>query len=249
MSDIDYVLSYLMKEQGYNDTKLPNDNEIKKRYIRTLMNIRKPLPIDDKFLEVQDRFLQNEIKNKGIIEINDNNLITLYKGDITLLKVDAIVNAANEYVLGCFIPGHNCIDNAIHTFSGIELRLKCNEIMNGKTLNTSDVIITPAYNLPSKYIIHTVGPIVPSTLTNEHKELLKKCYINSLNIAAYNNIKTIAFPCISTGVFNFPKEDASLIAINTVRKYLEDNPNTFDKVVFNVFGEEDYQIYKKNLYE
>ena len=196
--------------------------------------------------------------NKSIVESNDitsfikykGTQICLWQGDITILKIDAIVNAANSQGLGCFIPCHKCIDNAIHSASGVELRLECNKIMQEiGMLQTGKVFITKGYNLPSKYVIHTVGPIIYENVKEKEILELKNCYINSLELAKENNIKTIAFPCISTGEFRFPKELASKIAIETIKEYLDTNEEYFEKIIFNVFLDVDYKIYLKNLGE
>lgn len=165
------------------------------------------------------------------------------------MEIDSIVNAANSRGLGCFIPCHKCIDNQINTFAGVGLRLECNEIMKKKDYNlkTGEAIITKGYNLPSKYVIHTVGPIIYNQVTKEKENLLALCYINSLKLAIENNIKTIAFPCISTGEFCFPKDLASKIAIKTVNNFLNEYKNSFDKIVFNVYSKEDYEIYERNI--
>ena len=165
------------------------------------------------------------------------------------MQIDSIVNAANSQGLGCFIPCHNCIDNQINTFAGISLRLECNEIMKEKDyfLETGKAFITNGYNLLAKYVIHTVGPIIYDKVTNKEIKELQDCYINSLNLAKENKIRTIVFPCISTGEFRFPKGQASKIAIKTVDRFLDENRDYFDKVVFNVYGEEDYKIYERNI--
>lgn len=252
MEKLEYLITELLKEnEQLKDVEIPESVEDKKLLFRALCNIRDPKPISKEWLNIQDEFLSDELKNKGIVDSESlpfiKNKICLWQGDITLLKVDAIVNACNEYLLGCFYPNHHCIDNQIHFFSGVELRQKCNEIMNGDTLPTGKVRITPAYNLPSKYVIHTVGPIIYNEVLETDMELLKKCYINSLDIAKENKIRTIAFPCISTGEYHFPHNLASTIAIETVNNYLKENHQYFDKVIFNVFKDEDYNIYKKNL--
>ena len=175
----------------------------------------------------------------------------MWKGDITTLKIETIVNAANSQGLGCFFALHNCIDNQVNSNAGISLRLECNEIMKLKNyhLETSEAIITNGHNLPCKYIIHTVGPIIYENVTEKEILELKKCYINSLELAKENNIKTIAFPCISTGEFRFPKELASKIAVETVKEYLKTNEGYFEKIVFDVFEDSDYRSYFKYLGE
>lgn len=165
------------------------------------------------------------------------------------MKIDAIVNCANSQGLGCFVPCHKCIDNQINTFAGISLRLECNEIMKEKDyfLHTGKSFITKGYNLPSKYIIHTVGPIIYKDVTKKEELQLINCYKNSLELAINNGIRTIAIPCISTGEFRFPKTQACKLAIFAVENFVKEHKANFDKIIFNVFGEEDYKIYERNL--
>ena len=240
LKPLDFLITYLV---GERNEKLEIENlseEEKKRLFRSLCNIREPKEISQEFLNIQDMYLQEEIQEKGIAENIEESRITdniyLWKGDITTLKIDAIVNAANSQGLGCFIPCHKCIDNSIHSYSGIQLRLECYE-----------VFMTKGYNLLAKYIIHTVGPIIYEEVTDKEREELKNCYIHSLQLAKENNIKEIAFPCISTGEFRFPKEEACQIAIKAVKEYLAKNENWFKKVVFNVFTEENDRIYGQNI--
>lgn len=250
MKDLDYLIKVLLdEEEKFKSTKVPDSLEQKKRIYRTLRNIRMPRPISEEYLKVQDEYLKEEIKSKGIIDEKDipfdKDIISVWKGDITTLKCDVIVNACNKYLLGCFTPGHNCIDNAIHSFAGMQLRNECNDIMKGKTLENGKVVLTGAYNLPSKKIIQTVGPQIMKNVTDKDREELKDCYINSLELAKENNLKTIAFPCISTGVYGFPKKEAALIAYNAVNDYLKENPGFFTHILFNVFTAEDESIYKE----
>lgn len=260
MEKLDFLINYLIKENKNIDIKeIPKDIENKRILYRSLCNIREAKPISEEYIKIENEFLKEENERKNVI--NSNNItpfinhkktqICLWKGDITTLKVDAIVNAANSGGLGCFIPCHKCIDNSIHSASGVQLRLECEKIMQkNKILQTGEAIITKGYNLPSKYVIHTVGPIIYKNVTQKEILELKKCYINSLEIAKKNKIKTIAFPCISTGEFRFPKELASKIAVQTIKEYLmETTESYFEKVIFNVFKEKDYQIYLKNLGE
>lgn len=252
MKNIDYLINELLKEDtSLSNIKLPHSIEEKKDLYRALRNIRNPKPIESDYLKLQDEYLQEEIKKKGITDEKDipfdKDIISVWLGDITTLKIDIIVNACNEYLLGCFIPNHNCIDNAIHSFAGIQLREECNNIMQGNTLPNGKTVLTSAYNLPSKYIIHTVGPQVTGTPTKQGQEDLINCYYNSLELAKEKGLKTIAFPCISTGLYGFPKEEASLIAINTINDYLKNNRDIFDHIIFNVFTDIDLNIYKKNL--
>ena len=202
-------------------------------------------------MKVEDEYLQEELEKQNITNVDDikaNNKIALWQGDITKLKIEAIVNAGNSQGLGCFLPNHNCIDNQINTFAGVRLRLACNEIMKDLNYNieTGKAIITKGYNLPCKYVIQTVGPIIENEVTELKENELADCYINSLKLAAHNGIKTIAFPCISTGVFRFPKDRACKIAIESVKDFLKEN-DKIEKVVFNVYSDEDLEIYKNEL--
>ena len=259
MEKLDFLIDHLIKENESIEVKeISQNTSDKKRLYRSLCNIREPLPISEKYIKIENEFLTKENLNKGIVELNaiipfikyKEIQICLWQGDITTLKIDAIVNAANSQGLGCFIPCHKCIDNAIHSASGVELRLECNKIMQEiGMLQTGKAFITKGYNLPSKYVIHTVGPIIYENVTEKEILELKNCYINSLELAKENNIKTIAFPCISTGEFRFPKELASKIAIDTIKEYLDTNEKYFERIIFNVFLDVDYKIYLKNLGE
>lgn len=247
----EYLITELLDERPeYADVSIPNDTTEQKKLLRALFNVRLPLPISDEFLEVQDEYLQEEITQKGITSIDDLESIKpniyLWQGDITTLKCDAIVNAANSKMLGCFCPYHGCIDNAIHTFSGVQLRLKCAEIMQkqGKSEETGKAKITPAYNLPCKYILHTVGPIVTGELTDRDCELLRSCYRSCLALADEYKLNSVAFCCISTGEFHFPNDKGAKIAIETVGEYKR-LTNSKIKVVFNVFKDMDDEIYRK----
>ncbi len=214
------------------------------------MNIRMPDQIDEKFLKIQDDYLSEELSNKTITSLKDLNPaeehIYLWKGDITTLDVDAIVNAANSSLLGCFVPGHACIDNAIHSAAGIQLRLACNDMMmkQGKREETGTSKITFAYNLPCRYVIHTVGPIIQNEVTQKDRDLLESCYTSCLNLAVDHDVKSIAFCCISTGEFHFPNDIAAEIAVGSVKKFLKNHEMD---VIFNVFKEVDYDIYRRLL--
>lgn len=252
LEKLDYLISELIKEDNnLSNVKIPSKMEEKKELYRALRNVRKPKPISEEYLSIQDEFLQEEIKKKGIIDEKkipfDLDIISVWQGDITTLKCGVIVNACNEYLLGCFIPNHLCIDNAIHSFAGIQLREECNNIMQGKTLSNGEVVLTNAYNLPSDYVIQTVGPRVSFKIKDKDREDLKNCYYNSLNLCKEKGIRTIAFPCISTGLYGFDNNEACLIAIKTVKEYLKENKNVFDHIIFNVFKDIDLDIYKKNL--
>ena len=248
-----YLIAELLKEQPeYSNISVPISKTEEKRLLRALFNVRLPLPISDDFLRVQDEYLQEEIAKKGITNIEDlapvKPDVYLWQGDITTLKCDAIVNAANSQMLGCFCPNHGCIDNAIHTYSGVQLRLKCAEIMKmqGKNEETEKAKITPAYNLPCKYILHTAGPIVTGKLTDRDCELLRSCYRSCLALADEYKLNSVAFCCISTGEFRFPNDKAAKIAIETVNEYRK-LTNSKIKVIFNVFKKSEYEIYRELL--
>ncbi|MBD5390671.1 protein-ADP-ribose hydrolase [bacterium] len=245
------LIEELLLEQNQNKI-FPKDKLSQELLLRGLMNLRMPRKVSDIFLETQNTYLQERIKEKGITDINDliplKEDIYLWKGDITTLKCDAIVNAANSQMLGCFIPNHRCIDNAIHTFAGIQLREECARLMQdlGRAAETGEAFLTNAYNLPSKYVIHTVGPIVVHHLTNQNIADLEQCYLSCLKLAEMKNLTSIAFCCISTGEFHFPNEDAARIAIETVLNYKKTTKSKI-KVIFNVFKEIDYDIYARLL--
>ena len=246
------LIAYLLSERPeWNDLTIPTDELEQIRLYRSLVNIRPAGKANAEYLKAEDEFLQKMTAQKGITDIADlqpvEKNIYLWKGDITTLQCGAIVNAANSGMTGCYQPCHNCIDNCIHTFAGVRLRLKCAEIMKaqGHEEPTGTAKITPSYNLLCDYVIHTVGPIVQSRLTKKHCELLKSCYQSCLELAILNGIKSIAFCCISTGVFGFPQDKAAEIAVQTVREFLK----THDiEVIFNVFTEKDFDIYKRLLF-
>lgn len=250
-----FLIKELLAEMPqYGDAVIPRDEEGQKRLLRSLMNVRPAWPIDSRFLEVQDEYLSREAEQKGVVDggklpaIPWNERLVLWQGDITALKVDAIVNAANSALLGCFVPCHSCVDNIIHSVSGVQLRIKCNEIMTvqGYEEPTGHAKITPAYNLPSGYVLHTVGPIVSGPLTELHCRQLEDCYRNCLELAVQNHLESIAFCCISTGEFHFPGDRAAEIAVRTVTDFLEKDVQ-LKRVIFNVFKNEDYKIYKQIL--
>ncbi|MCD8307706.1 MAG: protein-ADP-ribose hydrolase [Clostridia bacterium] len=234
--------------------QVPEDEEQQKLVLRALMNIRMPMPVPDEVLAVQDEYLQEETRLKGITDTADlepvhpGSSLYLWKGDITALKCGAIVNAANSGMLGCFQPLHGCIDNCIHTYAGMQLRLECARIMKGQ--GTEEPVgrakITGAYNLPCDYVIHTVGPMVHGALTGKERKELASCYRSCLDTAAENGVGSIAFCCISTGVFAFPPKEAARIAVHTVQEHLKSESMDM-KVVFNVFSQRDYAIYEDLL--
>ena len=244
---------------------IPDDEKSQRDILRALMNIRGPYSISADFLKTQDEYLQQVNQERGITDIADLKCIKeivgssptmtrglyIWQGDITTLKVDAIVNAANSALLGCFAPLHICIDNCIHTFAGIQLRLACNELMQkqGHEEGTGLCKITPAFNLPSRYVLHTVGPIIYKSVGKREKILLANCYKNCLETASQNQLESVAFCCISTGVFRFPADLAAQIAVETVEMWLTENPDSsVKKVVFNVFGNKDLEIYQGLLF-
>lgn len=248
-----YLIKELLKENPkYLKISVPNGEEEQKMLLRSLMNIRMPGNMNLNFLSVQDEYFSEENVKKGVVTLADMDEkqpdIYIWKGDITRLQIGAIVNAANSGMTGCYQPCHNCIDNCIHTYAGIELRNYCNDMMQkqGYEEPTGQAKITPAFNLPCDYVIHTVGPIVQGNLTKKHEELLKSCYRSCLELAEKNGIESIAFCCISTGVFMFPNKKAAELAVQTVKQYKEKR-NSKIKVIFNVFKEEDEQIYEQLL--
>ena len=248
-----FLIQSLLKEnQEYRDMNIPAEPERQRQLLRGLMNIRAPKRIGADFLKMQDEYLQSETVAKGITDIADLTPIQqglyIWQGDITTLKCDAIVNAANSGMTGCYIPNHRCIDNAIHTFAGVELRLACEEMMEqqGHPEPTGQAKITPAFNLPCRYVLHTVGPIIGGRVTKEDKELLASCYRSCLELAAKNSLESVAFCCISTGEFHFPNDLAAEIAVRTVKEYLK-KQTSVKKVIFNVFKDLDKAIYEKLL--
>ena len=258
MENVDIILNFLIGEHAkYSQVVIPSDLQEKRKLIRSLMNCRPPVPLSESLLKAQDNELQRQLVEKGIVELNQvkvsptDHRLLLWQGDITQLSVDAIVNAANSQMLGCFIPLHSCIDNAIHSAAGIQLRLECNELMKkqGYPEPTGSAKITRGYNLPSKYVIHTVGPIINNgTVTPEDEYQLASCYQSCLQLADENKLRSIAFCCISTGEYRFPNQLAAEIAVRTVREYFTISPDTgIETVVFNVYKDIDYSIYCKLL--
>ncbi len=248
-----YLIKYLLNEQKqYSHMEIPSEANEQKRLLRGLLNIRPPMPVSEDFIAVQDEYLREELERRGITDYKTLSPaadgIYLWQGDITTLKCDAIVNAANSKMLGCFCPNHRCIDNCIHTFSGVQLRLACDELMKNQGFDepTGRAKITPAFNLPCKNVIHTVGPIVSGRLTEKDCELLRSCYRSCLEIAEENKLKSIAFCCISTGEFHFPNRAAAEIAVDTVKQYKQKNQSGIE-VIFNVFKDEDHEIYRELL--
>lgn len=245
------LIKYLLSENpGYGRIRVPASESEQFRLYRSLVNLRPAGEVPEEYLAAEDDYLRSLTSAKGVTDIADltpvENNIYLWQGDITTLKCGAIVNAANSGMTGCYQPCHGCIDNCIHTFAGVRLRLECAEIMEKQGFEepTGGAKITSAYDLPCEHVIHTVGPIVQGKLTDEHRRLLKSCYDSCLALAAENGVDSIAFCCISTGGFGFPKLPAAEIAVGAVRDFLK----THDmKVIFNVFGDDDLEIYRKLL--
>ena len=257
-------LDYLVEEfkadsVQYKDLQTPEDIEGKRRILRSLMNVRMPRNMDEAVLAVQDKYLQERIRENGIVEPADIPIIrdrmSIWQGDITRLAVDAVVNAANSRMLGCFVPMHTCIDNCIHTFAGVQLRAECNRQMNALRIRygrdyeqpTAVPMLTDAYNLPAKKVIHIVGPIVEGALTRKREDQLAACYRNTLNMCLENGLRTVAFCCISTGVFRFPNRRAAQIAVKTVTEWLSEHDSEMERVIFNVFKDEDREYYEELL--
>lgn len=257
-------LTYLLEEfkadsEQYKNIEIPSNIRDKQNLLRSLMNIRMPKKMPDEVIKVQNEYLSSCAKEKGIVKLSDISVIkeniSIWQGDITRLEVDAIVNAANSQMLGCFVPMHICIDNQIHTFAGIQLREECNHQMEnlrekygiGYEQPTAIPMLTDAYNLPAKKVIHVVGPIVNDKLNPELEKKLEDCYINVLNTCLESGLKSVAFCCISTGVFNFPGKRASELAVETVEKWLLKHPKAMDRIVFNVFKDEDRKYYEELL--
>ena len=263
---LDYLVEEFKADSAeYKELQTPNSTEDKRRILRSLMNIRMPKELSSEVMKVQDEYLTERAAEKGVVNLSDIPVIrdglSIWQGDITRLSVDAIVNAANSQMLGCFVPMHTCIDNCIHTFAGVQLRAECNRQMNELRIRygrdyeqpTAVPMLTEAYNLPAKKVIHIVGPIVSQgtsfasqyKLTPELEKDLENCYRNTLDMCAENSLKSVAFCCISTGVFHFPNKKAAEIAVETVSEWLSDNPGKVERVIFNVFKDEDKAIYEK----
>lgn len=264
---LDYLLEKFKKDSlWYKDLEVGGDYQEKRRALRSLMNIRMPGAMAPEVLEVQDEFLREEAAEKGIVTLEEiptaarqygsrkpfGDKISVWQGDITRLQVGAIVNAANSQMLGCFHPCHGCIDNAIHSAAGIELREACSQYMEHRKVQygkeyeepTGRAVLTEGYNLPAEYVIHTVGPIVYGNLTEKLKEDLRNCYKNILKCCVEHGIRSVAFCCISTGEFHFPNDEAARIAVAELRKYLEKHQEDFDRVIFNVFKDVDRELYE-----
>ena len=273
IENIDFCIRYLL-EQNRTQADIPATLPEKQRLLRALMNVWEPQPLSEEFLHAQDAELQAQLQDKGVVSLEDiaatANTPLLWQGDITRLRVDAIVNAANSQMMGCWHPLHACIDNCIHSAAGLQLRAECAEAMSGaecppvhpeytmggttyRHAFTSETLITEAYNLPCRHVLHTVGPIIPDGVpTRKQEEQLANCYRNCLGLAEANGCRSIAFCCISTGEFHFPNRRAAEIAIATVKEYttsyaLTHSHNNALTVVFNVFKDIDYDIYRELL--
>lgn len=250
-----FLIEYLRKEDiQLRKAQIPKDVQGQRDLLRSLMNVRMPRPIEDEFLVVQDEYLQQRTIERGITDACDlqpvasDERLFIWQGDITTLRCDAIVNACNSRMLGCFSPMHSCIDNFIHTYAGVQLRLKMNEIMTkqGHEEPAGRAKITRGYNLPAKFILHTVGPIIQWEVTEEDEKRLASCYRECLKLAAENRAESIAFCCLSTGVFRFPQQRAAEIAVKTVKDFLITDTG-IKQVIFNVFKDEDLEIYSRIL--
>ena len=248
-----YLIRTLLSEQPrYRDIEMPDDTQGQKLLLRSLFNVRMPEEISEDFLQVQDEYLTEATDEKGVTDLSElepvEDGIYIWQGDITTLRCDAIVNAANSGMTGCYVPCHGCIDNCIHTYAGIQLRNACATLMQrqGHEEPTGRAKITPGFNLPCKYVLHTVGPIITGELTEEDEELLASCYRSCLKLAKENGVKSIAFCCVSTGEFRFPNRRAAEIAVQTVREYRREN-NSEIEVIFNVWKDIDDEIYRELL--
>ncbi len=248
-----FLINELLQERPqYAKMKIPAQEQQQKNLLRALFNIRMPIPAGRAFLEIQDAYLRQETARKGITDLTDLKPVQpgvyLWQGDITTLKCDAIVNAANRQMLGCFYPCHGCIDNAIHTYAGVQLRAACAKIIQkqGHEEQPGRAKITDGFNLPCNYVLHTVGPVVRGRPTRNDRQLLAGCYRSCLELAAQNAIKSIAFCCISTGEFHFPNDQAAQIAVQTVKAYKKQTHSEIE-VIFNVFKTDDYNIYRNLL--
>ncbi len=248
-----FLIQELLKEnEASYSVSVPEGEQEEKQLLRGLMNIRPPRRIGTDFLKIQDEYLQEETKQKGITEADSltpvQDGLYLWQGDITTLRCDAIVNAANSGMTGCYVPNHRCIDNCIHSFAGIQLRVACGELIRrqGYEEPAGRAKITPAYNLPCKYILHTVGPIITGRLTKADCDLLVSCYRSCLELAAQKGLESVAFCCISTGEFHFPNDRAAEIAVRTAKEFMKQKTSV-RKVIFNVFKDLDKEIYGKIL--
>ena len=242
--------AFLSEQPAYAEIDIPASIDEQKKLLRALMNVRPPLPLNEEILRVQNVYLQEEIASRGITDCQDlrpiEDNICLWQGDITTLKCGAIVNAANSAMRGCFVPGHHCIDNAIHSIAGVQLRLACAQLMEkqGHVEEAGGAKITPAFNLPAAYVLHTVGPYIIKEPSSMQCSQLSSCYRACLDLASKYSLSSVAFCCISTGEFHFPPLLAAQIALDTVRQWLKDN-NSSMRIIFNVYKDSDYDIYRR----
>lgn len=267
---LDYLLKKFKEDSlYYRDLEVEDDYEEKRTALRSLMNIREPRSMQEDVIKIQDEFLAGEAMEKGIVSLDViptvaaqygsrhifADKISIWQGDITRIQAGAIVNAANSQMLGCFVPCHRCIDNAIHSAAGIQLRAECSHYMNRRKMQygsryeepTGQAVLTKGYNLPAAYVIHTVGPIVGGVLSSRYRQDLQNCYENVLKCCVENGIRSVAFCCISTGEFHFPNAEAAKIAVKTVADFLTGNKAAFDRIIFNVFKDVDRKLYEKEF--
>ena len=245
---LDRLIRILCEERGETVPSL--SEEQKPNFFRALCNVRPPMPVTEEFLRLQDEYLSQKVRERGVVDVNGfayRDGIALWRGDITRLNADAIVNACNPALLGCFHPLHNCIDNVIHSAAGVRVRLDCDRLMRGGEEPNGQVKVTEAYNLPSRYIFHTVGPIVYGGVTEQNRRDLESCYLSCLNMAAEMKLKTLAFCCISTGEYRYPKDAACRLAVQTVREWKAATGSSL-KIIFNVFLKEDEELYERELF-
>ena len=246
------IRTLLNEERRFRGMEMPPSAEEQSRLLRGLMNVRMPGAAGKEFLAVQDAYLSEEIRRKGITELDSltpvRDGLYLWQGDITALRCDAIVNAANSGMTGCYVPNHRCIDNCIHTYAGVQLRLECAEQMEeqGYEEPAGRARLTRAYNLPCRYILHTVGPIISGQVTERDRALLASCYRSCMELAAETGLESVAFCCISTGEFRFPNRQAAEIAVRTVRECMKEETSV-KKVIFDVFKDADREIYDRLL--
>ena len=249
-----FLLAEMLQFQEQADA-VPDDDISQRRLLRSLMNVRPPLPLSPDFLKVQDALLSAEALEKGIVDadrlppVPSDPRLAIWQGDITRLRTDAIVDADNSALLGCFVPCHGCIDNAIHSAAGLQLRDECYRLMlaQGHTEPNGSAKLTGGYNLPARYVLHTVGPIVQRRVSRKDRSDLAACYHSCLQLAAAHNLQSVAFCCISTGEFHFPNQEAAEIAVRTVKEFLNQQTSSIEKVIFNVFKNTDLKIYRHLL--
>lgn len=245
------LIELLWQERG-ETPDVPESDDEQRMVLRGLLNQRPPVPASDELLALQDAYLQERLREVGAVDAAalpvaehiGASEICLWQGDITRLAADAIANAANHQMLGCFLPGHHCIDNAIHTYAGLQLRLACQKVMQGREAETGEVIVTPGFNLPARLVLHVTGPVARSPVAPEDARSLACCYENLLDAAAENGCESVALCCLSTGVFGFPQQEAAEIAVATTRRWLKDHPQARLRVVFNTFLDSDQAIYE-----